>query len=537
MHVVVIGGGIGGLTTALALHEAGIRATVLERTREIRPLGVGINLQPHAVRELTELGFADELAAIGVPTADMVWVDRSGNPLHREERGTARGYRWPQYSVHRGELQMMLLAAVRERLGPEAVRTGTVFEHVRQNPDGVHVRAIGRETGEVTDTTGDLLVGADGLHSAVRARLHPDEGPLRWSGTMMWRGVTETDAFLTGRTMIHADAGRGARLIAYPIRPGAAGQGRSLTNWVCMVSVAEPQPLDGAAGWNRVGRLEDVLPHFTDWELGWLDVPGMLAGGGELLEYPMVDRDPLPSWGEGRVTLLGDAAHPMYPVGANGASQAIVDARVLAYELATREDPVVALRAYEDKRRAATSAIVLANRRMDRSKPRNPADADGSGDGPAQGIYTKIARTYRNSTGDDVAELNARASLHPPIRKGNTGMTFKPEPTDVTSTYYAAWKVKDFDTLRSVLAETVDFVGPYGSATSADEFRAKIEVASEINTDIVVKKVFSDGPDVLTWFEMHTSVAAPVQVATWSHVVDGKIARQRVAFDPRPITG
>ncbi|GAA2616139.1 MULTISPECIES: flavin-dependent oxidoreductase [Streptomyces] len=421
MHVLVSGGGIGGLTTALALHAAGIRATVLERTREIRPLGVGINLQPHAVRELTELGFADELAAIGVATAEMVWVDRSGNRLHHEDRGTARGYHWPQYSVHRGELQMMLLAAVRERLGPEAVRTGTVFEGVRQSSDGVRVRATVRETGEAVDIAGDLLVGADGLHSAVRAGLHPDEGPLRWSGTMMWRGVTETDAFLTGRTMIHADAGRGARLIAYPIRPHAAGQGRSLTNWVCMVSVADPGPLDEAAGWNRAGRLDDVLPHFADWEIDWLDVPGMLTGGGDVLEYPMVDRDPLPSWGDGRVTLLGDAAHPMYPVGANGASQAIVDARVLAYELAAQEDPVAALRTYEDKRRAATSAVVLANRRMDRSKPKNaknPDDPAGRNDAPAEGIYTKIANTYRNSAGDDVAELNARASLHPPIRKG-----------------------------------------------------------------------------------------------------------------------
>ncbi|MBT2397430.1 flavin-dependent oxidoreductase [Streptomyces sp. ISL-100] len=415
MHVVVSGGGIGGLTTALALHEAGIRATVLERTREIRPLGVGINLQPHAVRELTELGFADELAAIGVPTADMVWVDRTGDRRHHEERGIARGYRWPQYSLHRGELQMMLLGAVRERLGPDAVRTGTAFEGVRHTADGVRVRATVRETGEAVDIAGDLLVGADGLHSAVRAGLHPDEGPLHWSGTMMWRGVTETDAFLTGRTMIHADAGRGARVIAYPISPKAAGRGRSLTNWVCMVSVAEPQPLGGAAGWNRAGRIEDVLPHFADWEIDWLDVPGMLTGARDILEYPMVDRDPLPSWGDGRLTLLGDAAHPMYPVGANGASQAIVDARVLAYELATHEDPVAALGSYEDKRRAATSAVVLANRQMDRSKPRS---ATGSSAALTQGVYTKIATTYRNATGDDVADLNARASLHPPIRKG-----------------------------------------------------------------------------------------------------------------------
>ncbi|WP_225805154.1 flavin-dependent oxidoreductase [Streptomyces sp. NK15101] len=415
MHVVVVGGGIGGLTTALSLHAAGIQATVLERTRRIRPLGVGVNLQPHAVRELTELGLGDDLAALGVPTAEMVWVDRSGGIQHREDLGTARGYHWPQYSVHRGELQMLLLAAVRERLGRDAVRTGTAFEDVHQDEDGIRARVRDRGTGAGTEVAGDLLVGADGLHSAVRARLHPDEGPLHWSGTMMWRGVTETDAFLTGRTMIHADAGRGARLIAYPIGPEAADRGRSLTNWVCMVSVAEPGPLDGSAGWDRAGRVEDVLPHFADWDLGRLDVPGLLTGARDVLEYPMVDRDPLPGWGDGRVTLLGDAAHPMYPVGANGASQAVVDARVLAYALATTRDPVTALRAYEDERRAATTAVVLANRRMDRSKPKNGSGPSGAA--APDGIYAKIATTYRNTTGNDVAELNARASLHPPIRK------------------------------------------------------------------------------------------------------------------------
>ncbi|MFF3075121.1 flavin-dependent oxidoreductase [Kitasatospora sp. NPDC057936] len=419
MDVIIIGGGIGGLTTALSLHAAGIRATVLERTREIRPLGVGINVQPHAVRELTELGLGDELAALGVPTADMVWVDGSGEAQHREDRGLARGYRWPQYSIHRGELQLMLLDAVRARLGADAVRTGTTFEAVEQTPDGVRVRVTDRTTGEPGLLAADLLVGADGLHSAVRARLHPGEGPLHWSGVMMWRGVTPTEPFLTGRTMIHADAGRGARLIAYPIGPAAAEQGRSLTNWVCMVSMAEPQPLGGDARWNRAGELEDFLPHFADWDLGWLDVPALLSGSTGILEYPMVDRDPLDRWGEGRVTLLGDAAHPMYPVGANGASQAIVDARVLAYRLATTEDPVAALRGYEDERREATTAVVLANRRMDRSKPGNPGDAAGGA--PAKGVYTTIAKTYGRATGDDAAELNTRASLNPPVRASAGG--------------------------------------------------------------------------------------------------------------------
>ncbi|AIV36229.1 FAD-dependent monooxygenase [Streptomyces sp. CCM_MD2014] len=415
MKVLVVGGGIGGLTTALSLHAAGIEAVVVERTRHLRPLGVGINLQPHAVRELTELGLADGLSAIGIPTAEMVWVDGSGAVQHREDLGTARGYHWPQYSLHRGKLQMLLLDAVRDRLGPEAVRTGTAFEGLRQEGPGVEVRLRDRGADRPFGLAADLVVGADGLHSAVRAALHPDEGPLQWSGTTMWRGTTDTAAFLTGRTMVHLDAGGGSRLIAYPIDPGAARRGRSLTNWICMVPVGDPGPLGGPASWNSAGRIEDVLPHFEGRRVDGLDVSAMLTDADDLLEYPMVDRDPLPHWGEGRVTLLGDAAHPMYPVGANGASQAVVDARVLAHTLARGGDPVAALRGYEDHRRPATHTVVHANRRMHRGKPK-------SGAGPAAaGVYRKLAGTYRTTTGNDVAELNARPSWNPPTGKPMKG--------------------------------------------------------------------------------------------------------------------
>ncbi|WP_445518863.1 flavin-dependent oxidoreductase [Streptomyces sp. NEAU-174] len=393
MSVLIAGGGIGGLATALSLHAAGVGTAVVESAREIRPLGVGINLLPHAVRELVELGLGDELAAIGVATAENVYCDRFGRRIFTEPRGLAQGYRWPQYSVHRGELQRLLLAAVRERLGADAVRTGARvvgFDDSGQR-DSVRVHILDRATGTVEKTAARALIGADGLHSAVRAALHPQDGPLLWSGIRMWRGTTPAESFLTGRSMVIVHDGD-AELVAYPI-----GGGR--VNWVCQVRMSEPGPLTGDAAWNRAGRLADVLPYFEDWRLGWLDVPGLLTGGTEILEYPMVDREPLPWWGSGRVTLLGDAAHPMYPVGANGASQAVVDARVLARELARTDDVPTALAHYETERREATAAVVRANRAMNRAGARTPEE------------LARVTDTYRDTTGSDVRTLNARPSL------------------------------------------------------------------------------------------------------------------------------
>ncbi|MGW1071863.1 FAD-dependent monooxygenase [Streptomyces sp. NPDC002537] len=394
MTAIIAGAGIGGLTAALSLHAAGLDAAVVESAHEIRPLGVGINLLPHAVRELTELGLGEDLAALGVVTAEIVYSDRHGRKLFTDPCGTAQGYRWPQYSVHRGELQMLLLAAVRERLGARAVRTGTRLTDFEGQGDGVRARLLDRATGAVGEAAADVLVGADGLHSAVRARLHPDGGPLLWSGVRMWRGTAEAAPFLTGRSMVIVRDGD-TELVAYPI-------GRNRVNWVCMVRASGPGPLAEEAGWNRAARAEDVLPYVEDWALGWLDVPRLVADSREILAYPMADRDPLPSWGGGRVTLLGDAAHPMYPVGANGASQAVVDARVLAYELARSDgDLTTGLARYEAARRDATSAVVLANRRMYATEGRTAQE------------LADIMRTYRRATGGDVHVLNARASLTP----------------------------------------------------------------------------------------------------------------------------
>ncbi|MFI6051246.1 flavin-dependent oxidoreductase [Streptomyces violascens] len=391
MTVLIAGAGIGGLTAALSLHAAGIDAVVMESAREIRPLGVGINLLPHAVRELTELGLGEHLAEAGVATAENVYSDSKGRQLFAEPRGLAKGYRWPQYSVHRGELQLMLLAAVRERLGTDTVRTGMRLVDFAQESDGVRVRLLNRASGAVEEIGAEALIGADGLHSAVRARLHPDGGPLLWSGVRMWRGVTHAEPFLTGRSMVIVREGD-VELVAYPI-------GRGRINWVAQVRVSEPGPLAEGADWNSAGRLADVLPYFEGWSPGQLDVPALLANSSGILEYPMVDREPLPAWGRGRVTLLGDAAHPMYPVGANGASQSVVDARVLAHELAAAGDVPTGLARYEGLRREATAAVVLANREMSRSS----SDS-------ARGL-ARMTDTYRHATGSDVDVLNSRASL------------------------------------------------------------------------------------------------------------------------------
>ncbi|MEV4284501.1 flavin-dependent oxidoreductase [Nonomuraea bangladeshensis] len=384
MRIVIAGAGIGGLAAALSLHAAGFTdVTVHEAAREIRPLGVGINLLPHAVRELTELGLADRLATIGVATAELAYFNRYGTLIWSEPRGVAAGYSWPQYSVHRGRLQLLLLEAVVERLGPDAVRTGS------------RITGPGEE---------DLLVGADGINSAVRAHLYPDEGPPPWNGLVLWRGVTYGEPFRTGRSMIMAGDGT-AKFVAYPIETG----GRTLVNWIA------ERPLDGEpperGNWNRPADLAEIGRHFADWRFDWLDVPGIIAGAEAAYEYPMVDRDPLPRWTSGRVTLLGDAAHAMYPIGSNGASQAIIDARVLAYRLARGD-----LAGYEAERRPATTALQLSNRRMGPeivmklAHERAPGGFDDVERVIPHAELAEIAASYKRTAGFDPRALDERPS-------------------------------------------------------------------------------------------------------------------------------
>lgn len=416
--VLVVGGGIGGLTTALALHAAGIRCTVVEKTRELRPLGVGINLLPHAVRELIELGLAERLAATGIPTALLAYHDRFGNEIWREPRGEAAGYRWPQYSIHRGSLQRLLLGVVLERLGVDAVRVGVGLERFEQTDCGVRALLRNRTTGGIECVRAGVLVGADGIRSAVRAQLYPEEGPPLWNGIVMWRGVTESEPFLGGRTMIMAGSNRRAKFVAYPISKAAEKRGRSAVNWVAEVHTESSG--DAAADWNRPGRIDDVLPHFAGWRFDWLDVPRLIRHCPSVLEYLMVDRDPLKRWSFGRVTLLGDAAHPMYPIGSNGASQAILDARALAWHLATDPDPDAALAAYDAARRPVTSELVLANRDLGPERvlrlveERAPLGFCRIEEVVSRAELEAVTAGYRRIAGFDVDDLNNRPSWDPP---------------------------------------------------------------------------------------------------------------------------
>lgn len=358
--VLIAGGGIGGMALALTLHQIGVPCVVLEAVPELKPLGVGINLQPNAVRELFALGFDDDvLGTIGIQAREWALVGRNGNDIYAEPRGLRAGYRWPQYSVHRGQLQMLLYDAVRERLGEGAVRLGERVTGYRNHAGGVTASVETRD-GKRLEVEGRLLVAADGLHSAVRAQMHPQQPPIQWGGAIMWRGTTPGVPIRTGASFVGLGSLR-HRVVLYPITPPDPATGLATINWIAEITVDNSQGWT-QGDWNRRVALEDFIHHFEGWNYGWLDVPAMLRGAREVFEYPMIDRDPVPTWADGRVALLGDAAHVMYPVGSNGASQAIVDARVLGAAFLAHGLTPEALKAYDDKLCADISALVLRNR-------------------------------------------------------------------------------------------------------------------------------------------------------------------------------
>ena len=358
--LLIAGGGIGGLAVALTLHQIGVPCIVLEAVADPQPLGVGINLQPNAVRELHDLGFDDALLdTVGIQAREWALVGRNGNDVYSEPRGRLAGYRWPQYSVHRGQLQMLLLRAVRERLGPDAVRLGQRVTGYRQHEGGV-TALVEQRDGTRSEVDGRLLIAADGLHSAIRAQMHPQQPPIQWGGAIMWRGTTPGVPIRSGASFVGVGSLR-HRVVLYPISPADPATGLATINWIAEITV------DNAGGWrqgdwNRRVALEEFAHHFDGWNYGWLDVPAMLRGATEIFEYPMIDRDPVPTWVDGRVALLGDAAHVMYPVGSNGASQAIVDARLLGAELVRHGVGPAALQAYDQRLCADVSALVLRNR-------------------------------------------------------------------------------------------------------------------------------------------------------------------------------
>ncbi len=396
MKIAIVGGGIGGSALALSLHAAGVRdVEVFEASLALAELGVGINVLPHAVRELTELGIFDEVAERAIHTGGLNFYDRFGKQIWAEPRGLAAGYKWPQLSIHRGELFGIMARAAQQRIGTERFHAG-----VRIN-----------DPGELADDF-DVVVACDGIHSAMRSWMVPGEGPPLWNGVTMWRGVSEMPPILDGRTMVMA--GRvWRRVVVYPIRD--LPDGRQLINWVAEVRNGEGQPMP-KQDWNATVDVSEPLEHFDSFSFDWLDVPAMISAADEVLAYPMADRDPLPTWRSGRVTLLGDAAHPMYPVGSNGASQAIIDARILARELATQPSVDAALDSYESIRRPATGAIVLANRQagpeqsMEIVAERAPNGFDNLDDVISQEELQAISSRYKALAGFDPTLLNDRES-------------------------------------------------------------------------------------------------------------------------------
>lgn len=413
MTVLIAGGGIAGLTMGLTLHQIGVPFRLFESAAEIRPLGVGINLQPNAVRELYDLGLKEGLERIGVRTRQIGFHTKHGLRIWEEPRGTWAGYAWPQYSVHRGALQVMLYETLLERAGPACIETGARVAGFARDEDRAElILADGRRI------DGDLLIAADGIRSAIRAQMVPDEGEPIWNGQVLWRGTTPADAYFGGGAMVMIGHDS-LRLVAYPISEPDPATNIATINWI-----AEKR-FDRSGGWrrqewNRTVAAADILPDFADWRFDWIDVPALIGGAAEIFEYPMIDRDPLDRWSHGRVTLMGDAAHPMYPVGSNGASQAIVDARVIGAKLLAQGIGPAALAAYEAEVRPVTTAITGANRK------------GGGPDGVLQrvedlcgGMFEDIEEViphaelaahsakYKSIAGFSIEALNARPALIP----------------------------------------------------------------------------------------------------------------------------
>lgn len=359
--VIIAGGGIGGLATALTLHQIGVPCVVFEAVREMRPLGVGINLQPNAVRELCDLGLTpSNLDRIGLPAKEWALVGLNGNDIYSEPRGLLAGYNWPQYSVHRGQLHVLLHDKVVERIGPQAVKLGSRVTGYRKNSDGGVTAFIEDADGATSEQTGALLIGADGIHSAVRAQMHPAQPPIHWGGAIMWRGTTWAKPIRTGASFVGLGTHR-QRVVFYPISQPDPRTGLSMINWIAEVT------MDNSEGWKQRGWFRqvptaDFAHHFADWVWDWLDVPAMIRDADSAFENPMIDRDPVPTWRDGPVALMGDAAHAMYPTGSNGGSQAVVDARILGAAMVVYGVTPEALAAYDDTLCGPISQLILRNR-------------------------------------------------------------------------------------------------------------------------------------------------------------------------------
>jgi len=356
--IIVIGGGIAGLSFALGLKQRGIACQVYESAPEVRELGVGITLLPHAMREFIALGLEDRLRAVAIENEESVFFNRHGQFIYREPRGRFAGYPFPELGIHRGKLHRILYEEARERLGVDSVLIDHHCTGIEQDENGVTAYFNQTSTGaERAPVRGGIAVACDGINSVVRKKFYPDER-VAFSGINTWRGVTRRKPILTGRSYMRIGSVETGKIVVYPIVDNVDGEGNQLINWMAEVRQADVEMND----WNKPGRFEDFLPLYRNWRFDWLDVPELIRGADQILEYPMVDKDPVSQWTFGRITFMGDAAHPMYPRGSNGAAQGVIDARALAELLAGTPDHRAALQAYQDARLEATARVVRTNR-------------------------------------------------------------------------------------------------------------------------------------------------------------------------------
>lgn len=410
MQVIIVGGGIAGLSAALSLHQIGVACRIYESVPRLAPIGHGINLQPNAVRELTALGLGEKLADVGILTAELAFYNKHGQLIWTEPRGKAAGYRWPQISISRGKLHEVLLAAIDERLGPHAIATGHHLSGLEQRGDKVIARFTDPAGQPAGEAEGDLLIGADGIHSAVRKHFYPGEAAV-FDGYLHYRGIVEGDPYLTGRSMAVVGH-RTHRAIVYPIAslPG----GKVLINWLAYTKIPSGSP--PLEAWDTVADNAHAVERFEGWTFPWLDVRGLFARTERVLQLPNVDRDPIPRWSFSRVTLIGDAAHPMQPVGAQAGSQAVVDGRVLAASLLANTDPVEALVRYQDQRIAAMNDMIIRNRNLgletvlQMAEERAPDGFARITDVLSQDELETTASSFKKAAGFDLETVNSRQS-------------------------------------------------------------------------------------------------------------------------------
>ncbi len=414
MHVLIAGAGIGGLTAALSLERLGIEVTIFEDVDTIKPLGVGINILPHAARELIALGLQDELDRLAIRTRSMDYFSRRGKLIISVPCGEYAGYLWPQYSLHRGELQMLLLETFKQRAGADRVVTSHQLVSFKQNEYSVTANFIHPSSKQlVAEITGDLLIGADGLHSVTRRSLYPDEGAAVYAGMVCFRGAVEGSPYLDGESMIVCGDNR-LRLVSYPISGSLQEKGRSHINWIAAVPFVTDKRQE--EDWGKLTQPDNLIELYSDWQYDWLDVPGIISATEQIFEFPVYDRDPLKQWTFNRVSLLGDAAHPLIPVSSSGAVHAIIDGRALAFALATHRDPVAGLQAYEADRLPKANQVVLASRRngpdevLEIVRHECPEDADNIHDYVSKDRLQSVIDEFKERSGFAIETLNSSPS-------------------------------------------------------------------------------------------------------------------------------